>query len=474
MPAISSPISRYFPWLIIAIFAVLNLPAAALAAHISDVVDQSLLEQAQRILSLRDQTVRIALLGCLLLGVCCGLLGSIIVVRQFALAGDTLAHAVLPGIALGYLWAMEKSPIHLFIGAVIAGVIGSFVVSLIQQTTHLKRDTALGIVLGGFYAVGIVLVSVVQNRLPGDAAGLKSFLFGKAAAMTEIDLYLITSITGLSIVIFVLFFGQLKVISFDATFAKSIGIPERTFHYLLMLLLSWAVVAALQAVGVVLVSAMLVIPAATAYLLTDRLHILVWLSVIIGMVVSTVGVFISFLGPRLPTGPFIVLTAATVFSIAFVAAPRHGRIARWWARRKQAQQIRRENVLKAIYHLQEGGDFQQEWVGVGELIGQRKKRQEEVLREISLLDKSQLIRWDREGSRLKFEEAGLTRAKEIVRNHRLWELYLTNKANIAPDHVHDDAEKIEHILGDEIVKEMEASLVETGLDPHGKEIPGLD
>lgn len=459
------------PGLFLVLFVTFGIPGTASAERISDLVDNSVWEQAKRILSLKDPTVRIALTGCLLLGVCCGLLGSIIVVRQFALAGDTLAHAVLPGIALGYLWAMEKSPIHLFIGAIIAGVIGSVVVSLIQQTTRLKRDTSLGIVLGGFYAIGIVLVSMVQNHMPGDAGGLKSFLFGKAAAMTEIDLVLIATITGISLVIFLLFFGQLKVVSFDATFARSIGISERFYHYLLMLLLAWAVVSALQAVGVVLVSAMLVIPASTAYLLTDRLHWMVVFSVIIGMIVSTVGVFISFLGPGLPTGPFIVLTAASVFSIVFIAAPRHGRIAKWWSRRKQSHQIRRENVLKAIYHLQEADDFENEWVGLSELIGKRKKRQEEVLHEIDLLDKKDLVEWDREGERLRFEGAGLQRAKEIVRNHRLWELYLTNKANIAPDHVHDDAEKIEHILGEDLVREMEKSLEDTEVDPHGKEIP---
>ncbi len=456
------------------ILILVGLPGLAWAERISDLVDNSLWEQTRRILSLRDPSVRIALLGCALLGICCGLLGSILVVRQFALAGDTLAHAVLPGIALGYLWAEHKSPIHLFIGAVIAGLIGSFIVSLIQQTTSLKRDTSLGVVLGGFYALGIVLISLVQKYMPGNSSGLESFLFGKAAAMTEMDLALIAAITGLSLVIFLLFFGQLKVISFDVTFARSIGIPERFFHYLLMVLLAWAVVSALQAVGVVLISAMLVIPASTAYLLADRLHWMVIIAVLIGMVVSTVGVFISFLGPRLPTGPFIVLTAAAVFSLAFLAAPRHGWVAKWWARRKQTHQIRRENLLKAIYHLQEAEKFTNEWVGLGELIGKRKKRQTQVLHEIALLDQKDLIEWDRAGEKLRFQEAGLHRAKEIVRNHRLWELYLTNEANIAPDHVHDDAEKIEHILGEELVREMEAALADTGVDPHGKEIPTIN
>ncbi len=460
------PVSNCY-W-IVAIVFLLAAPSA-FAARIGDLSETTVLEQAARFFTFQDPAVRMALIGCILLGICCGLLGTFIVVRQFALVGDTLAHAVLPGIALGYLWSLEKAPLPLFIGAVAAGIIGAVVVSLIRQTTKTKRDSALGIVLGGFYGVGILLISIIQERYPRDVAGLKSFLFGSAAALNESDVWMIGIITVVSVVILVLFYGQFKVVSFDGVYARSIGISAQFFHYLLMLLLAWAVVAALQAVGVVLVSAMLIIPAATAYLLTDRLHWMLLLSTCFGILVAAVGAFLSFLGPNLPTGPFIVLTASAVFLLVFAFAPRHGLVSRWWRRLKQTRQITRENSLKAIYHLQEAGGFAEEWITIEKLSEQRHRSAEETQQEVTSLVKHGLVL--RDGNRLQFSPTGKSRAAEIVRNHRLWELYLTDRANIAPDHVHDDAEKIEHILGEETIRRMEESLNLPAVDPHGSQIP---
>ena len=442
----------------------------AFAARIGELADNNMLDQAIRFFSFRDPTVRMALLGCLMLGLCCGLLGTFIVVRQFALVGDTLAHAVLPGIALGYLWTLSKSPLHLFLGAVGAGLLGAAMVSLVQETTRTKRDTALGIVLGGFYGIGILLVTMIQ-KLPGEKSGLKSFLFGSAAALSEADLILIGVITMLSVVIIGFLFNQFKATSFDPGFARSIGIPSRVFHYLLMLLLAWAVVSALQAVGVVLVSALLIIPAATAYLLTDRLHRMLIVSVVVGMMSAAAGAFFSFLGPSLPTGPFIILSAAVIFGVAFLFAPRHGVIPRWRLRRSQRQRIQRENTLKAIYHHLEADDFAGDWMGVGEFAELRHQATEEARKVIAVMERRQLVEIDAAKERVRLTGRGFERAARIVRNHRLWELYLTNAADIAPDHVHEDAEIIEHILGEDVVRELEKALDQPTEDPHGKAIP---
>ncbi len=466
-----APRLRFPGMLVIGLLLVLVAPSA-LAARIGDVSETDVWSQAARFFTFQDPTVRMALIGCMLLGICCGLLGTFIVVRQFALVGDTLAHAVLPGIALGYLWSLEKAPLPLFIGAVLTGIVGAVVVSLIRQTTKTKRDAALGIVLGGFYGVGILLISMIQESYPRDVAGLKSFLFGSAAALNESDVWMIGIITLLSVIILTLFFGQFKAVSFDAIYARSIGIPAQFFHYLLMLLLAWAVVAALQAVGVVLVSAMLIIPAATAYLLTDRLHWMLLLSTCFGVVVAAVGAFLSFLGSNLPTGPFIVLTASGLFGLVFAFAPRHGLISRWWRRHQQTRQIMRENSLKAIYHLGEAGGFTELWVSLDAFADQRHRSVEESQAEVKSLERHGLIVI--ENDRLRFSDEGKSRAAEIVRNHRLWELYLTDRANIAPDHVHDDAEKIEHILGEETVRRMEKSLNLPAVDPHGSTIPNVN
>jgi ABC-type Mn2+/Zn2+ transport system permease subunit/Mn-dependent DtxR family transcriptional regulator len=445
-------------------------PALAQAARIQDVAETGLLDHAIRFFSLRDPSVRLALAGCVLLGLCCGLLGTFIVVRQFALVGDTLAHAVLPGIALGYLWTLSKQPLHLFLGAVGAGILGAVMVSLIRDTTRLKRDTALGIVLGGFYGTGILLITLIQ-KLPGDKSGLKSFLFGSAAALSEGDVLLIAAVAVVALMVLGIFFPHFRVASFDPTFATSIGIPSQAMHYLLMLLLAWAVVSALQAVGVVLVSALLVIPAATAYLLTDRLHLMALLAMGIGMASGAGGAFLSALKTGLPTGPFVVLTASALFAAAFLFAPVQGVLPRWLRQRRQAMRIRRENTLKAVFHLLENEGFARGSIAKAALTGQRKRGEAEVDREIAALVGHGLAESPGPDGRVRLTAAGSARAAEIVRNHRLWELFLTNAANIAPDHVHDDAEKIEHVLGEDIVRQLERALDRPTEDPHGRAIP---
>lgn len=468
------PEGRGLAFLLLAAGMIL-LPGFAEAARITDSADESIMDRAFRFLSFRDPSVRLAVVGCVLLGLCCGLLGTFIVVRQFALFGDMLAHAVLPGIAVGYLWNLSKQPLHLFLGAVVAGLVGAVLVNLIQQTTRLKRDSALGIVLGGFYGIGILLVTLIQ-RLPGDKSGLKSFLFGSAAALSEADVGLIALVSVVAVLLLGFLFPYFKAVSFDPTFASSIGIPAKALNYLLMLLLAWAVVSALQAVGVVLVSALLVTPAATAYLLTDRLYRMALLAMGFGMLAGALGAFLSALQTGLPTGPFIVLSASAVFCLAFLFAPRHGWVPRWRQRREQSQRIGRENTLKALFHLRESAGIGVKEAGtvtLSQLASHRGETPEEARRQVEELVRHGLAELGGEGTEIQLSPAGRARSAEIVRNHRLWELYLTNAANIAPDHVHDDAEKIEHVLGEEIVAELERALDQPSVDPHGKQIPSL-
>jgi manganese/zinc/iron transport system permease protein len=240
-----------------------------------------------------------------------------------------------------------------------------------------------------------------------------------------------------------------------------------------MLLLAFAVVIALQAVGVVLVSAMLITPAAAAYLLTDRMSRMLWLAALFGMIAGAAGAFFSFLGPKLPTGPFMVLSATSVFALAFLFGPRHGVVVRWWRQHSRARRVQRENTLKSIYHVLEARDFQGEGVSVRELGERRRETIEEVKRQAFELRSHGLVSLHEEGNMIFFTPAGWQLACSIVRNHRLWELYLTNAAQIAADHVHEDAEKIEHVLGEETVRQLEKRLAGITRDPHGKPIPTL-
>ncbi len=455
-------------------FALLAVSAGGVqAARISELTQTSMGERALRFFTFQDPSLRYALAGTILLGISCGLMGAFLVVRKLALMSDTLSHAVLPGVALGFLWNMSKDPVAIFIGASAAGLLGAGLVQAIRTTTKQKEDAALGFVLASFFAVGVCLVTMIQNLPGGNKSGLDKFMFGQAAALGRGDVILLGVVTLLAVGTLAVFYKEFLVTSFDAAFAQSAGIPARVFHYVLMLLLAFAIVSSLQAVGVVLVSAMLVIPAAAAYLLTDRMGGMLALSALFGVATGAVGAFFSFVGRSLPTGPLMVLAATAVFLAALFFGPRHGVIAKWWRQRSQSARIRRENLLKAMYHAMEEEGFVGEAISVRELAEARREAIEDVEREAAGLARHGLASLSSDRQAVTFTPEGWKRACEIVRNHRLWELYLTHAANYAPDHVHEDAEKIEHVLGEDIVRQLERRLNYAHRDPHGKLIPGL-
>ena len=461
-------------WSHIAVLAfLLALGVTAQAAKIGEVMETSIVEQAARFFTFSDPSLRYALLGSMLLGISCGLLGSFLVVRKMALVGDALSHAVLPGVALGFLWNMTKDPLAIFIGATIAGLVGTMLVGAITRTTKLKEDAALGLVLATFFAAGSCLVTMIQRLPTGNKSGIDKFLFGQAAALSAQDVTLMAATTVLTVALLWLFYKEFLVISFDPGFARATGFPVWALQEVLMLLLAFSVVVALQAVGVVLVSAMLITPAAAAYLLTDRMHRMLMLSAFFGLLAGVVGSFLSFLGNNLPTGPFMVLGASAVFGLAFFFGPRHGVVPRWWRHRSRWQRIARENTLKAIYHVLEDRGFAVEGVTLDDIAARRSETAGEVRGQVVELVKNNLATFDAPRRSVHVTPEGWGRACAVVRNHRLWELYLTNAANYSADHVHEDAERIEHVLGEDTVRELERRLEFPHLDPHGKPIPSL-
>lgn len=294
------------------------------AAKIGEVTTITWSDQILRFISLQDTSIQIVLLGVILLGICCGLLGSFLVVREKALFGDTLSHAVLPGVVIGFLWNMEKKPVALLIGAGISGLLGIMVIQVLKKTTILKEDSLLGLTLTGFYALGICLLTMVQNLPTGHQAGLDKYLFGQAAALSWADIQLIGIVTGLSILVCWLFYKELLVSSFDSEFAYSTGLSKYFLNALLLILITLAIIISIKAVGVILVSAMLIIPASTALLLTNRMHKVIFLAMGIGILSAVMGVFLSFIAHNLPTGPFMVLFGATLFALVFLFKSKKG------------------------------------------------------------------------------------------------------------------------------------------------------
>lgn len=457
-----------------ALVLAVGLGSAADAGPISSMSETSAAEQVGRFFEFRDENVLIGIIGCAILGIMTGMLGGFVVVRKMALMGDAISHAVLPGVAAGFIWNMEKDPVAIFVGAVVAGLAGAAMVRVIRETTQLRQDAALGLVLAGFFAVGAIMLDLINHLPIGDASGLKDFLFGSAAALKWADVHLIGGVTVASVLVMTVFYRQFLVTSFDPGFSRAIGVPTQVFDYALMLLLAFAVVVSLQAVGVVLVSALLITPAATAYLLTDRMSSLLVVASLIGSLCAVAGYFVAFV-MNVPTGPSIVITATVVFVVAFFFAPHYGLIHRWLFRRSERHRIQRENTLKAMFHVLESGDDTSMMpmsapIDLADLAARRNEPLERVRTEVAALVQNNLATTSADGN-VRFTDAGEARAREVVRNHRLWELYLTKTASIAPDHVHDDAEKVEHLLGEEVVGEMLKQLDYADTDPHGKSIP---
>ncbi len=440
----------------------------------------SLLERSHRFLSLSDKSVRMVLLGAILMGLNCGTMGSLIVTRRLSLFGDTLSHAVLPGVAMGFLWSQSKDSWAILAGATVAGFLGVALISLLKKTSRISQDSALGLVLSGFYALGIFMFTRIQKMEFGNQSGIDKYLFGQVVGLSSSDLWTMAFSFLLILMLSVLLYKELLVAGFDSEFARSIGLPVDFLQYALWLLLAFAVITSLQVVGVVLVSALLIIPAATASLITDKMRAMLIWSALLGCAAGAIGAFLSFLGNQLPTGPLIVLASTAFFLSTLFLHTQNGLFFKWLAARNRNQRIALENTLKAVYQELESLDFQKDIISVGQLAKRRRTSMPQAHREAkALLAKQYATLHSAKGEKsaplkptmLSLTPKGWGKACRIVRNHRLWELYLTNEARYAPDHVHDDAEKIEHVLGEETVRRIERILSNPRKDPHGKLIP---
>lgn len=294
---------------------------------------------------LTDPNMQWIFLGCTLLGLSSGVIGCFSYLRKQSLMGDTLAHAALPGICIAFMLTGVKSIGLFLIGAGISGLIATFGIGYITRNSKLKQDAAMGIVLSGFFGLGIILLTLIQHGSYGNQAGLDKFLFGQAASMIASDVITMTVVCVSLITVCTLLFKQFKIISFDPGFARGIGYPVAFLEQLLMLLIVVAVVAGIQAVGVVLVAALLITPAVSARYWTDRLGLMVVLSGIFGAVSGAAGTWISASVSNLPTGPVTVLAATLLFCISILFGPQRGLLAKRLVRQRVKQSYNRDSEM---------------------------------------------------------------------------------------------------------------------------------
>ncbi len=298
-----------------------------------------------------DYTLRTVALGSATLGIVSGALGVYAVLRRQSLLGDAISHAALPGIAIAFLLTGSKAPLVLILGAAAAGWIGTLLVMSIVKTTRITGDTALGLVLSVFFGLGLMLLTFIQQRPDSRQAGLDSFLFGQAATLIERDVITMAGLGAVVLIAMTTFWKEFKLLSFDPDFGASLGFPIRIIDVLLTTLIVVAIVIGLQTVGVVLMSAMIVAPAAAARQWTDRLGTMVAISALFGALAGVTGALISSTTARLPTGPTIVLCISAIVLFSLLLAPNRGLL---WGRIRQSRTRRRlrvEAVLDDLYQL---------------------------------------------------------------------------------------------------------------------------
>ncbi len=421
-----------------------------------------------RVLTLRDYNTRVVILGVMCLGAASGLIGVFLLLRRRALLGDTLSHATLPGIAGAFLLmsAFGSDPKWLpglLAGGAVTGVLGMATVTAIVRFTRLKEDAALATVLSVYFGAGVALLSLVQSQASGHAAGLSSFIYGKTASMLFSDAVAMAATALVAALLCVLLFKEFTVLTYDMAYARAQGWPTTWLDALMMILAIAVVIVGLQAVGLILMVALLVIPPAAARFWSLSLSRLLAVSAVIGAVGGFVGAAVSALLPRMPAGALIVLAAAAVFGVSLLLGPQRGVLSRWRRYVALERLIERQHLLRAAYELSEmrephlAHDF-----AFDELVARRAWRPTHVrsllrrARREGLVDRVA----DRADERYRLTAAGAQAAWRVARNHRLWELYLIEYADVAASNVDRGADRVEHVLDPLMIRQLEERLVE--------------
>ncbi len=252
-----------------------------------------------------------SLVTAVVIGIVSGAVGCFIILRGMSLMGDAISHAVLPGVAISYILG-----INFFVGAIIFGLLSSIIITFIKNNSIIKGDTAIGITFSSFLALGVILIGVANS-----STDLFHILFGNILAVQDIDKWLTMGVSGIVLIVIILFFKELLITSFDPLMARAIGMKVNFYHYLLMVLLTLVSVTAMQSVGTILIVAMLITPAATAYLYTNSLRKMIILSSSLGAVSSVLGLFIGY-SFNIAVGSSIVITSAIIFAISFFVSPK--------------------------------------------------------------------------------------------------------------------------------------------------------
>lgn len=423
----------------------------------------------------------------------CALLGNYLLLQRQSLMGDAVSHAVLPGIVIAFLLSNSRSSLTVFIGAAIAGILSAVLIGAIRQLGLIESGAAMGVVFSIFFALGVFLMEQAAARnvdLDADCllyGQLETIFWSPPQEFTRFFTFETAKLmpgevwaslaTFLFIVGFVLlFYKELKIFSFDPGLAITLGFSPTILHYVFMSLTAFAVVASFKAVGSILVIAMIICPAASARLFTDKLHTQIWLSILFCTSATIIGyisgaflpVWLGFEQSLNAAGTMSVVLGAQL-AAAVLFAPTYGVLSQRRTRARLARQILCEDILSITYRSEERlGQIQVPRSEVAEIL-KRYAASPDIDRAWQNLLNQELI--IEQGEEIELSASGREQAKSLLRRHRLWETHLVNQAGLKPDHVHQTAETLEHFTTPELTEELAATAAYPNYDPHGKKIP---
>lgn len=359
-----------------------------------------------------DYTLRTVAMGTAVIGIVSGALGSFALLRKQSLLGDAISHAALPGVVIAFLLTRSRAPLGLLIGAMITGWLATILILAIIRYTRIKEDSALGIALSVFFGVGIVLLTFTQRLSDARQAGLDRFLFGQAAALLQSEVILMAVIGLLALGTLVIFWKEFKLITFDRDYAASLGYPVRGLEIVLTTQLVVAVVIGLQAVGVILMSAMVVAPAAASRQWTNRLWVMTFLAAVFGAFSGVVGAVISSTRPGLSTGPVIVLVVSLVAFLSLLFAPNRGLVWNWVRHQRNRRRLLTDGVLSDLYILGQQHDDPQHPHSI-DILRTMNRGRGGVEHTLKALEKRGLVQ-SANGRLWALTAAGVTEAQKIV------------------------------------------------------------
>jgi ABC-type Mn2+/Zn2+ transport system permease subunit len=418
---------------------------------------------------------RIILVGAVT-NVACSLVGCFLVLRRMSLMGDAISHAVLPGLVLAFVASGSLNIVPLFIGAAAVGLLTTFLTQTLHQYGGVPTDASMGVVFTSMFALGVVLLKTYVSKIHFDVdcvfegllyqAGFDTFEF--AGFELPRQLRTVFPVTIINLAVIAILWKEFKLSSFDPALATSMGFSATLLHYLLMMMVAVTTVASFEVVGSILVIAMLIVPPATAQLLTNRLAPMLALACLFAVLASVVGYWLA--SERVwnvdPAGAMVV-AAGGMYALAVLFAPQYGILSTLIRNLQTSLRILREDLLAMLYRLEE-------------IDATKRLRPDEA---ITAVGGGLLARWalamlrhrgrvNISGGQLHMTDDGRWRAARLVRSHRLWETYLLKHLGLPLDHLHASADRVEHFIHQPLRDELQREFGDMQQDPHGREIPG--